>query len=192
VPGTSEKIQARRKQQASFERIRERMSNLIKDCADGKLANAAFYGQMMVLWGNHLSRFQGRGFEIKCKHTDWQGVCKSVSAILSRKDSEDLDGEVRREIDRLANAKNAARAAWLSEMLCHYFPDRYPLVNRPINAWLRREKYRAPLKASEGARYIDLALKLRSALKTKRTNGARDLAELDHGIWHWWESTVGR
>jgi hypothetical protein len=188
--GINEAIQNRRKQQAGFARIREQMTSLIIDCADGKLANAAFYEQMMNLWGNDPSRFQGRGFEIKGKHTNWQDVCKSVSAILSEKDSEDLDGKVRREIDRLANAQNAARTAWLSEILCHYFPDRYPLVNKPINTWLRHNKYRAPLRASEGARYIDLALKLRGALQNNTKSEASNLAELDHSIWHWWNSTV--
>jgi len=43
-----------------------------------------------------------------------------------------LDNVVRKEIDRLADADNPNRGAWLSEMLCHYFPSRYPVVNKPV------------------------------------------------------------
>jgi hypothetical protein len=169
------------------------MTDLIGKCAKGELANEAFYTQMMSLWGNSSSRFQGRGFEIKGKHTNWSDVCKSIVAILNAESTASvtaLDGLVRREIDRLAKAENAARTAWLSEMLCHYFPERYPLVNKPITTWLRHNKFRAPRKASEGARYIDLALKLRHAIQGNTKNDARNLAELDHGIWRWWNSTV--
>jgi hypothetical protein len=72
-------------------------------------------------------------------------------------------------------------------MLCHYFPDLYPLVNTPVKTWLRYNKYRAPRKASEGARYIDLAMKLREALKQNTQNKAGNLLELDHAIWRWYK-----
>ncbi|MCA9934271.1 MAG: hypothetical protein KC415_10120, partial [Anaerolineales bacterium] len=47
-------------------------------------------------------------------------------------------------------------------------------------------KYRAPHKASEGAKYIDLALKLRQALRQNTKNNAKNLLELDHAIWQWY------
>jgi hypothetical protein len=188
-----EAIRRRRKQQNEFARIKEQMADLIRKCAAGELTNEIFYEQMMSLWGSDSSRFQGRGFEIKGKHADWKNVCKSISVILTAEggaSAANLDGKVRYEIDRLAKAQNAVRTAWFSEMLCHYFPDHYPLMNKPVITWLRHIKYQAPLNASEGARYIHLARNLRHAIEGNTKNEARNLAELDHGIWRWWDSTV--
>lgn len=52
-------------------------------------------------------------------------------------------------------------------------------------------RFRGPSKASEGAKYIDLAVKLRSAIKGNRANKAKNLAELDHAIWKWYDNEYG-
>jgi len=182
-------ILARKKQHIAFAEIANALSDLIEKCASGALTNTQFYEKMMALWGHHASRLQGKGFEIVGKHGNWQDVCKSISAILTISNSASvpaLDNLVRKEIDRLAEAQNPNRGAWLSEMLCHYFPDRYPLLNGPVRVWLQYNKYRAPRKASEGAKYIDLALKLRQAVKQNTKNKAQNLLELDHAIWQWY------
>ena len=99
---------------------------------------------------------------------------------------------VRKEIDRLASADNPTRGAWLSEMLCHFFPDKYPLLNKPVKVWLQHNKYKGPSKSSEGAKYIDLAIKLRNALKSNTANRAKNIAELDHAIWKWYHNKFGK
>jgi hypothetical protein len=182
-------ILARRKQHKAFADIKEALTGLIEKCAQGALTNEHFYEEVMALWGHHTSRLQGRGFEIRGKHSDWQDVCKSVSAILTTAKTASvsaLDNAVRKEIDRLAKAQNPNRGAWLSEMLCLYFPGWYPLINKPVRVWLQYNKYRAPQKASEGAKYIDLAMKLRQAIKQNTKNEAKNLLELDHAIWQWY------
>jgi hypothetical protein len=149
---------------------------------------------MMALWGHHSSRFQGRGFEISAKHSDWKQTCTSLAAIIAKGKSASivaLDNLVRKEIDRLASLQDPNRGAWLSEMLCHFFPDRYPVVAKPVRVWLQDNKYRGPRNASEGALYIDLSMKLREALADNKTNTAKNLSELDHAIWQWYDREFG-
>jgi len=180
----------RRKQHKAFQTIGDELADLIRKCANGQIASDEFYEEMMQKWGKHKSRLQGRGFEIRGKHSDWQDVCKSISAILDAAPSsapDVLDDLVRKEIDRLAKTHNPNRGAWMSEMLCHYLPGLYPVVNTPVRSWLYHIKYGPPHKASQGARYIDLARKLRLAIKQKK-NKARNLLELDHGIWKWYDN----
>ena len=76
-------------------------------------------------------------------------------------------------------------------MLCHFFSEKYPILNKPVKAWLRNNKYAAPSRASEGARYIDLSVKLRNTLKINIANSAKNLAELDHAIWKWYDTELG-
>lgn len=185
-------ISRRRKQQKAFASIKDELTMLIKRCASSKISNKKFYEGMMDLWGSHKSRFQGRGFEIAGKHSKWKEVCKSILSVLSKSDTAtvlSLDTIVKKEVDYLNSRQNPNRGAWLSEMLCHYFPDRYPLVNKPVKVWLQHNKYRHPRGSSEGARYIDLSIKLRHAIKSNVANRAKNLAELDHAIWQWYDNT---
>jgi hypothetical protein len=188
----NEAVKHRKAQQKAFAGIQDELIELVNKCAAGK--NEAFYEAMMTLWGKSPSRFQGRGFEIRGKHSDWEGTCTSLSTILAKGRSGSvvaLDNLVRKEIDRLASLKNPNRGAWLSEMLCHFFPDRYPIWNKPVRVWLQHSKYKGPRKASEGALYIHLSVKLRNALANNKTNTARDLSELDHAIWQWYHREFG-
>ena len=93
-----------------------------------------------------------------------------------------LDRIVRQEIDMLSRAGNPVRGAWMSEMLCHYMPDRYPLLNQPVNDWLKLKRWRAQRGSSEGSAYIELARKLREVVR-QNEDGPRNLAELDAVIW---------
>jgi hypothetical protein len=181
-------VKRRKSQQKAFSNIKNKLKVLINKCAQGKISNARFYQEMMSLWGKHSSRFQGRGFEIRGKHSDWKATCKSLSKIIAKSDSYSelaLDSLVRKEIDHLAEVQNPNRKAWLSEMLCHFFPEKYPIINDPVEAWLSHNKYRGPHNASDGARYIDLSIKLREALANNKKHSALNLAELDHAIWRW-------
>jgi hypothetical protein len=92
---------------------------------------------------------------------------------------------VTKEIDQLGKSGNPMRRAWLSEMLCHYFPELYPISNKPVQKWLSKIKLRGRRGATEGQRYIDLAQKLRLAVQNEHPAGARNLAELDGAIWRW-------
>ncbi len=138
----NEAVKRRKAQQKAFSRIRNELIKLSNKCAAGEITNAVFYEDMMILWGHHRSRFQGRGFEILGKHSDWKETCASLSTIVRKSDSSSvvaLDNFVRKEIDRLASIENPNRGAWLSEMLCHFFPDRYPILNKPVRVWLQNE-----------------------------------------------------
>jgi hypothetical protein len=88
------------------------------------------------------------------------------------------------EIDSLAKLGNPARGAWFSEMLCHYLPKQYPVLNGPVKKWIAANHWRPRRGSSEGQRYIQLAQQLRSALKQKPA-GTANLAELDLAIWQW-------
>lgn len=184
-PEIDKAIIQRRAQHKAFTKIEEDLRDCIEKCASGILSNENFYGEMMTLW--RPVRLQGKGFEIRGKHGNWQDVCKAISIILATpKKPVTLDNIVKEEIDRLAKAQNPNRGAWMSEMLCQYFPDLYPVDNKPVRVWLQYNKYRPPRKASEGSRYIDLALKLRQAINQNENCKAQDLLELDHAIWQWY------
>ena len=190
----NEAVKRRKAQQKAFAEIKDELIELTNKCAAGEISNATFYEDMMSLWGHHESRFQGRGFEIAGKHSDWKDTCSSLSTIVAKSSTSSvaaLDNLVRKEIDRLASVENPNRGAWLSEMLCHFFPDRYPILNKPVRVWLQHNKFKGPRKASEGAVYIDLSLKLRDALRHNTTNTAGDISELDHAIWQWYDKEFG-
>jgi hypothetical protein len=183
-------IATRRKQQATFSEIRQRLKDLIRQCARAEITNEVFYKSMMALWGRHPCRFQGSGIQWGGRAWNWHDVCGSLDRILSeaeRVTGLELDIRVRAEVDMLEGTRNSARKAWLSEMLCHFFPAQYPVLTKPIWKWLQEQRYRRASGATEGAKYIALAVSLRHAIQDAQ-NEARDLAELDHAIWWWWHN----
>jgi len=184
--GINARLPWRRAKQRAFGQIAGKLRRAVGLCARAKITNAQFYDRMCALWGDHTSRFMGQGFQIRGKHAKWQQVCRSLDTILSRAERigpPALDAVVRAELDRLAEERNAARRSWLTEMLCHYFPKSYPLVDAPVVGWLRANKYRAPRGSSEGAAYIDLARKMRHVVASRHNPHIRDLVELDFAVW---------
>ena len=156
------------------------------------MSNSAYYDQMYLTWGHHASRFQGKGFFISGKHSNWRQTCGALIRIVDFSKSMgpiETDSLVKKEIDALATAGNPSRGSWLTEMLCHYLPKRYPLLNRRTRKWLEHIEFRSPRSASEGSTYIDLAIKLRAALKENDYNEANDMAEIDGAISKWFELT---
>jgi hypothetical protein len=123
------------------------------------------------------------------KNAKWYEICASLLNILNKSmtaSQSSLDDIVKKEIDNLAEKENPLRRSWFSEMLCHFSPDKYPLIDAPVQRWLKYNKYRAPRNSSEGARYIDLAIKMRQAIKVKNSKTKiKNLAELDTAIWKW-------
>lgn len=180
-------VRERRGQQAAFKEISHRLRTTAIRCADGEITNNEFWRRFWRLWSSHASRFQGSGLEFTGKSANWRQVCGALVRILDaakRRSITHLDYVVSREIDRLVKAQNPARGAWLSEMLCHYFPELYPIRNEPVRRWLSWNKWRGRRGATEGQRYIELARQLRHAVRA-RPAGARNLAELDLAIWQW-------
>lgn len=156
-------------------------------CVRHDISNRDFWQLFWRLWSGHKSRFQGGGLQISGRAANWREACNSLLVILKAAKvnrGRGLDHVVSREIDQLAGLKNPARGAWLSEMLCHYNPELYPIRNGPVLKWLKHNKWRGRRGATEGQRYTELAQQLRYAVR-EQPAGARNLAELDAAIWQW-------
>ena len=176
------RILERRKQQKSFNEIKINMIKMLKECANGELSNKKFWTEFWGLWANHHSRFQGSGIQYTGKNANWKQACTSLLKIINGpKDIFDLDIMVQSEIDYLKKKKNPVRGAWYTEMLCHFYPRYYPLLNQPVKEWLKLKKWNAQRGATEGSKYIELARKMRNTIKQNREIAT--LAELDNVIW---------
>jgi hypothetical protein len=156
---------------------------LFKRCANGVISSSAFYEQLPQYWSYEIGdRLQGRGWERQGKSADFRLLSESYLRILASHE-DDRDDSVAEEIDHLAAQGVPARTAFLSEMLCLEFPQEYPVLNDPVHKYLEHVKFEAPRGASEGAKYIDLAKKLRFSLIQNPDHVARNIAELDSVIW---------
>jgi len=187
--GCARSVLKRRKQLQVFRSAREPFRREMSRCAKKRsnLGDRNFWRFMWPEWKNW--RFQGGAIQVSAKHARWWDACASLLRIL-RASAEAglraarLDRVVRDEIDRLARNKCPVRRAWLSEMLCHYFPDLYPVNNQPVRSWLAKNRYPSRRGVSEGRYYVELAQKLREIVREHRPAGARNLAELDAAIRH--------
>lgn len=192
----SKKLDERRDKMRVFLKNGRKLRKSIFDCAAGKIDSLAFYESMEKLWGKTDARFQNIGIERTCKTANWQDVCLALKEILAKDVSTTplarIDNLVKFHIDKLAEEKNPTRRAWLSEMLCQFFPDKYPLLNEPVRAWLVNIGHTSPRGASEGAKYIDLAQKLRLSLRENKNYPATNLAEVDQVIWQWFDTKKKR
>nr|VVV06020.1 hypothetical protein AW0309160_03504 [Aliivibrio wodanis] len=181
--GAKEKVKERRKQISIHESVKSLLTELFTQCAHGKISSSDFYERLPELWSWDLgNRLQGKGWERQGKASDFKELSISYLKVVKALDFE-RDDVVAREIDRLKMLKVSARTAFFSEILCLTFPDKYPVLNKPIWAYLEDIKFRAPKKSSQGAAYIDLAKKLRLSLKENISHPAKNLAELDTVIW---------
>jgi len=181
--GMKERIESRRKNLAVYKKQRNGLTALFRRCARGQIKSGSFYQELVKHWGPEIGdRLQGRGWEINGKHSDFSALSQSFVKILDAAD-DDRDDVVREEIDRLKEQDVPTRGAFLSEMLCLRFPEEYPVLNQPVQAYLRAVEFKAPRLASEGARFIDLAKKLRFSLLNDPDHPAKNLAELDTVIW---------
>lgn len=87
------------------------------------------------------------------------------------------------EVDNSARQKNSARGAFSSEMLRLEFPELYPVLNKPVRKYLEDVKFVGSPGMSDGAKYLDLALRLRLSLAQNPKHLAMSIAELDGVIW---------
>ncbi len=177
------RISDRRNQQEQFAEIREPLLDVVANCAAGEISNKLFWKKFWGLWSNHPSRFQGSGVQWFGGNANWKQACTSLLRIVEGPDDIfDLDLVVQTEIDRLCHLKNPARRAWLSEMICHFYPNWYPVLDGPVRIWLRHIGYRAQRGATEGSKYVDLSRKMRIA--KDQAPEISTLAELDVVIWN--------
>lgn len=178
------RLEERRKQLAAYRKHKDGLMKLFRSCAKGgKAASSAFFKALPDHWGHELgNRLQGAGWERQGKSSRFDRLATSFLAIVDAP-TQDRDDVVTEQIDLLHEQRNHARTSFLSEMLCLYFPERYPVLNDPIRTYLRHVKFKAPRGASEGARYVDLATKLRRSLIRNPDHPAKNLAELDTVIW---------
>jgi hypothetical protein len=156
----TEAVRRRRLQQASFDEIGKPIRAAAVRCSQSKISSSHFWQVFWKLWAHHPSRFQGSGIQFKGKSANWKEACSALIRILNSGRSLSgfqLDNLVIKEIDHLGEIRNPMRGAWLSEMLCHYFPERYPISNKPVERWLSKIKLRSRRGVTEGQRYIDLA-----------------------------------
>jgi hypothetical protein len=176
-------IADRRKHLATYKKNKKSLTSLFRRCFAGEISSDQFYADLPKYWSFEVGdRLQGKGFEILGMHSNFRDLSRSFVTIIDAAD-EDRDDVVVEEIDRLSEAGVPTRGAFLSEMLCLMFPDGYPLLNKPVKKYLRAVNFKAPRRASEGVRFLDLAKKLRFSLLQNRHHPAKNLAELDAVIW---------
>lgn len=181
--GMKEEILGRRNQIRKFQKYKSGLTGLFNSCGTGKISSDEFYTKLGNYWGSECGdRLQGKGWEIKGKNSDFRKISESLLKIL-KAPKNSRDDVVEHEIDKLYKQKNSARKAFLSEMLCLYFPDEYPVWNEPVQSYLREIKLQTPRGASKGAKYVDIARNLRLSLRLNPGYPAKNLAELDAVIW---------
>lgn len=179
-----EALKGRRDQIRAFSQIRGPLKTLFRRGASRELSNEEICKSLLDIWGTDESRFQGKGWERTGIKSDWQLFARGLTAVLDANDRE-RDDVVVVTIDKLANAGLPTRKALLSEMLCHFFSERYPVINGPVQLWIKKMKFRAPFGSSEGAKFMDMAEKMRAVIthNSTGTRRIRNLAELDCIIW---------
>jgi HKD family nuclease len=180
---TNRIVAERRKQLAAYKKRKPGIMSLFRRCANKKISSDEFYHELPKHWSYLLgNRLQGPGWERQGRNSDFQLLSKSFVRIMNAS-ADDRDDIVAEEIDKLVRQGVPARRAFLSEMLCLKFPEEYPVLDNPVRKYLNHVKFRTPRGASEGARFIILAKKLRFSLLQNIDHPARNLAELDAVIW---------
>lgn len=177
--GSASDVRVRREALKEYRRNRKGLIRHFRACAAGEVSPADFYAELPEHWSVEVgSRLQGKGWERRGSGSDFRKLAQSYVRILDASVSK-RDDIVVAEIDQLARDRIPTRKAFLSEMLCLEFPDRYPVLNQPVQRYLSDVKFRGARGMSEGARYLDLALRLRLSLAQNPNHPAKNLAELD-------------
>ncbi|UGA48636.1 phospholipase D family protein [Bradyrhizobium quebecense] len=186
--GMKRLLQQRRQQLSQYSKHKAGLMKLIRDCAAERVTNDDFYERLPKYWSHEVGdRLQGSGWERAGKSSNFQELSRSFLAIEDC-DPEERDDVLVAEVDRLNELGVAARGAFFSEMLCLRFPDLYPVLNNPVWEYMSDTGFKAPRGSTEGERYVDLALKLRAALRGNPGYPAKNIAELDAIVW----ATYGR
>lgn len=182
-PDSGQLLTLRRRQLSKYRASQASLIELFRNCAQGQISSEQFFELLPTIWDMSLgNRLQGKGWERRGKAADFQELANSFLQAFDA-NQDDQDDVVATELDKLAETENPARRAFLSEMLCLAFPSRYPVLNQPVADYLKAIAFRSPRGATEGAKYLDLAKKLRSFLAQNPNYPAKTLAELDTLIW---------
>lgn len=177
------RIKDRRGNLAAHNKVKERLYRLFLDCSKGKISSSEFYESLPDFWSYKVgNRLQGAGWARSGSSSNFKEISDSFIRIMQANDIV-RDDIVVSELDRLHDLQHPARKAFFSELLCLTFPQQYPVLNEPVKSYLRDIKFKPPRGASEGAKYIDLAKKLRISLLQNPTHPAKNLAELDSVVW---------
>lgn len=188
-PWYSNLVRERRSRQAVFKTLEPQIRSKVRACANGRVPKLDFWNWFWGVWGAKTAkkwRFQGKGVQISGKRANWPEACKALITILDAAPSsrtDELDQVVTEQLEKLSKSHNAVRKAWFSEMLCHFFPDLYPVENDPVRLWLKKIRWKGTPGLTWGNRYVELADQLREVVEAKKPAGARNLAELDTVIW---------
>lgn len=181
--GAADIVRDRRQKLAAYRKHQSGLMKLFRDCAAGRVTSPQFYDQLPKYWHRDLGdRLQGAGWERQGKASDFKALSTAFLEIVNAKPSE-RDDVVADQIDDLRRLKVSSRTSFLSEMLCLRFPDLYPVKNQPVEDFLADIRFKGPRGASEGAAYVDLAQRLRMALRVSKGHPAKNIAELDAVIW---------
>lgn len=180
------KALAERKERAfAFEEIRDKFVLAVNQCANGEIEQDDFYDWLIKNWNGAEWKFQGNGIFRRSKTaTNWQRLCMALQNCINAEN--DRDKTVQKEYDELEESGEAeVRKAYITEMLCHFFPEDYPIWNKPVTTWLTKigAAQTRPRGLSAGEKYIWLAQQLRNAIQANPDYPAKNLAELDHVIW---------
>lgn len=183
IAGSAEIVRKRRHQLESYLVHKAGLMRIFKASAEGRMSNQDFYNALPEHWSFELNdRLQGAGWERQGKASDFHELSQSFLRIVNAPSSE-RDTAVAREIDSLRKKRVRSRGAFLSEMLCLRFPELYPVKNQPVEDFLTDIEFRGQRGASEGVAYVDLAQRLRMALRANPRHPAKTLAELDAVLW---------
>ncbi|WP_275187346.1 phospholipase D family protein [Bradyrhizobium sp. CSA112] len=181
--GTRKLLQQRRQQLLQYKKHKTGLMKLFRNCAAARITNEGFYERLSKYWSHGVGdRLQGSGWERVGKGSNFQELARSF-LVIEDCDPEERDDLLVAEIDRLSKLRVSARGAFFSEMLCLRFPELYPVLNNPVWDYLSDTGFKAPRGSTEGERYVDLALKLRAALRGNPSYPAKNIAELDTIIW---------
>ncbi len=173
-------LKSRRAQVRAFSKIKRRLRKVFAMGASGDLSKNEVFESAMALWGRAECRFQAPGWERRGKGSKWKAFCIELEKIFAAPITA-RDDAVSAAIDSLFRQGISMRGAFLSEMLCQFYGDRYPVKTGPVKWWLKKIKYHDTKGASEGARYINLAKSMRTAIA--KHPRVKNLAELDLLIW---------
>lgn len=183
IAGAAKIVHKRRDQLKSYLAHKAGLMRIFEESAAGRMSNQDFYNALPEHWSFELNdRLQGAGWERQGKASDFHELSQSFLRIIDAPDSE-RDTVVAREIDTLSKKGVRSRGAFLSEMLCLRFPEKYPVKNQPVEDFLTAIKFRGLRGASEGVAYINLAQRLRMTLRANPRHPAKNLAELDAVLW---------
>lgn len=187
IPSNDEIIKNRRNVRTNYQKIQSEFEQLFSDCASGKVKNAEFFKQLPKYWrvnkkGKPDTRVQGSGWARTGKRSDFRLLSKHFLRIVYAEDDE-RDGLVAEAIDVMKAKRVSARGSFFSEMLCLRFPKLYPILDQPMRDFIKANKLQAPKGLSEGEKYVDLARRMRAAVKRNRAHRAKNLLEMDGVIW---------